>query len=113
MKSLLTIWLAGALCAQELAPVLVQRVDSDRKNIGIVLGVLDENGRHVITHGKSGTDRALDGSTVFEIGSISKTFTGLLLADMIERGEVGHSRCLLCPRTARCYQSQNMGCRHW
>lgn len=52
MKLLLTISLAGALCAQDLAPVLAQRVDSDRKNIGIGLGLLDENGRHVITHGK-------------------------------------------------------------
>ncbi|MFN0105966.1 MAG: serine hydrolase [Bryobacteraceae bacterium] len=88
MKSLLTISLAGALYAQDLAPALAQRVDSDRKNTGIVLGLLDENGPRVIARGKSGTDRALDGSTVFEIGSISKTFTGLLLADMIERGEV-------------------------
>lgn len=88
MKPLLVLTLASALCAQELAAVLAQRIDTDVKNAGIVLGVLDEKGRRVIAHGKSGTDRRLDGSTVFEIGSISKTFTGLLLADMIERGEV-------------------------
>ena len=30
----------------------------------------------------------LDGNTVFEMGSISKVFTGALLADMVARGEV-------------------------
>ena len=35
-----------------------------------------------------GGSRAPDGDTVFEIGSITKTFTGILLARRVERGEL-------------------------
>ena len=40
--------------------------------------------------GRSGApdDRPLDGETMFQIGSVTKVFTGLLLADMVQRGEV-------------------------
>ena len=58
--------------------------------VGTVVGVIEPSGRRVIVHGRGGAanGRALDGDTVFQIGSLTKTFTGLLLADMVQRGEV-------------------------
>ena len=61
-----------------------------RNGVGTVVGVIEPSGRRVITFGRSGAadGRALDGDTVFQIGSVSKVFAGLLLADMVRRGEV-------------------------
>jgi CubicO group peptidase (beta-lactamase class C family) len=39
-------------------------------------------------HLNQGDSRPLNGDTVFEIDSITKVFTGLLLTDMVTRGEV-------------------------
>lgn len=62
----------------------------ERNGVGIVVGLIGPDGRRVIATGRSGTPdgRALDGRTIFQIGSLTKTFTSLLLADMVERGEV-------------------------
>jgi CubicO group peptidase (beta-lactamase class C family) len=57
---------------------------------GMVVGVIDPAGRRVIAVGQSHSPdgRPLDGDTLFLIGSVTKTFTTLLLTDAVRRGEV-------------------------
>src|SRR5687768_6632479 len=58
--------------------------------VGIVVGVIEPRGRRVVAHGRSGAEGvALGGDTVFLIGSVTKAFTTLLLAEMVRQGEVG------------------------
>ena len=74
----------------EIRQILVNRIDNEKQGVGIVVGVIDAKGRHVVSYGhlEKGDNRPLDGDTIFEIGSITKVFTALLLTDMAQRGEV-------------------------
>jgi D-alanyl-D-alanine-carboxypeptidase/D-alanyl-D-alanine-endopeptidase len=62
----------------------------DGKHAGMVIGVVDEHGSRVFAAGKmdNGTDQEVNSDTLFEIGSITKTFTVLLLEDLVNRGEM-------------------------
>ncbi len=56
---------------------------------GIVLATYALGRKAIYAAGTSGrTGLPLDGDTLFEIGSITKTLTASLLADMVRRGEV-------------------------
>jgi D-alanyl-D-alanine-carboxypeptidase/D-alanyl-D-alanine-endopeptidase len=76
----------------EVKALLVQLVDVENRAPGIVVGMIAANPqeRWVVGYGRlSATDaRVPDGNTVFEIGSVTKVFTGILLAQAVLKGEV-------------------------
>ena len=76
--------------ANEDLRTMLRYLVEDGGTPGIVLGILEPDGSTRIVHyGSAGPGaRPLGPQTVFELGSINKTFTGTVLAHMAARGEV-------------------------
>ncbi len=70
LKDVLDKDLAAALASGDLAP---------GTDAGVTIGVVQHGARKVLTYGATKPD------ALFEIGSITKTFTGLVLAQMVEQ----------------------------
>jgi CubicO group peptidase (beta-lactamase class C family) len=73
MQAVLDADFAAALKSGELAPAT---------GAGVTIGVVQHGERKIFSYGTAKTD------SIFEIGSISKTFTGLILAQMVQQGKV-------------------------
>ena len=78
------------LSKTQIKTIIEQRIDKHKKSVGIAIGFISPTENKILTRGKLSLDAKTDISeqTFFEIGSISKVFTTLLLADMVEKGEV-------------------------
>ncbi|HSF80242.1 MAG TPA: serine hydrolase [Anaerolineales bacterium] len=76
----------------QVKELLVQIVDVEKRVPGIVVGMIaaDPQERWVVGYGRlsASDERVPDGDTVYEIGSITKVFTGILLAQAVLKGEV-------------------------
>ena len=89
----LTCWLQAAHAQPtdaEIKAILAHRVDVDRQAVGLATVVVQGDTVRIVTHGAMSLNKAepITPDTLFEVGSITKTFTALLLADMVIKGEV-------------------------
>jgi D-alanyl-D-alanine-carboxypeptidase/D-alanyl-D-alanine-endopeptidase len=75
----------------EILAILADRIDVQKKSVGMVVGVIDPGRRRGLGYGslRANGGPAPNGQTLFGIGSIGKMFTAVLLGDMVVRGEVG------------------------
>ena len=64
----------------EIKSVLEQRLGQGRGSVAI--GIITKNGNNTLFHGSA------NGDTIFELCSVTKVFTALLLADMMVGGEL-------------------------
>lgn len=80
----------NALDLQAEIDPLAQQLLADEVAVGFVVGIYKDGEEQVIPYGetKKGKGAAPDGETIYEIGSVSKAFTGVLLADLVLRGRV-------------------------
>ncbi len=71
-----------AVLDRDLAEALKHGALSPEAHGGVVIGVVQHGARQIFVYGDAKQN------SIFEIGSITKTFTGLILAQMVEQHKV-------------------------
>ncbi|WP_055047007.1 serine hydrolase [Devosia sp. A16] len=73
-----------------IAEILVERIDAAEQNVGIAVAVIENGAPRFVFHGQPqlGATGGIDEHTVFEIGSVTKLFTNVLLAQEVLAGTI-------------------------
>jgi serine-type D-Ala-D-Ala carboxypeptidase/endopeptidase len=81
---------ARALDLRDKIDPLAQRLVDDGNVVGLTIGIVRNGEKQILAYGETakGSGKKPAGRTVYEIGSATKAITGVLLADMVRRGEV-------------------------
>ena len=71
--------------------ILRRRVEVEKRAVGMAVCVVTPTRRRFVAWGSErlGDSQPVTSKTLFEVGSITKVFSALLLADMARRGELG------------------------
>ena len=78
----------GFEITDKLKALIKDKIDSNRSNAALAIGFIDPNGTQFYGYGKlsNSSNATVNENTIFSIGSITKVFTTILLADMVNKG---------------------------
>jgi serine-type D-Ala-D-Ala carboxypeptidase/endopeptidase len=85
--------LSTSLYSEQIPPKVKEFILNNivnKSKAALVVGLIDPNGTKVYSFGNISKENNIpvNGSTIFNIASITKTFTTLVLADMVKQGVV-------------------------